>query len=387
MTDIRGKNFNDKASYVEVPNGAGAVIFTDGNYGGSACVLLPGKYNLESASYSAWNNTISSVKVMSENEARNWKQAIVVTPSPTPTPPPIPQEIEPNILQAQPKQNTVNPGDSVMIYVKTNDIVGKIELINERGEVVAGSSVPTSSRSGEKEWDFAWKTQDVGKRSLIVRAYAGAKYTDKNISVTVALPDVPKPAVIGVSYPSPIVDAGETVIVNVNTNLSTSKVCLMNERREIVAEAVTSASTSGNQKVWQLPWGTSMSGERQISVYAGDESGYQTERGSFVSLSITVKEPVASLKIYSVAVANSTVTVGDYCWMTVVTSADISDMWVVNESGGDTVYQLVSTYSVGNNKGWDIGWQLGKAGNRTGYIIASNGSQTVSMPFNCTAIN
>ena len=283
MVDIRGKDFNDKASCIEVPNGAGAVVFTEAGFGGSYRVFLPGQYNLESTAYSGLNKNISSIRVLSESDARDWKSpAAIVTVPPAPTP--SPQPIEPEIIQAYPKQGTVTSGDTVSIYVKSNDIVDAIELINERGEVVAASSVPMTNRNGEKEWNFGWGTRDAGNRSLKIRAYVGSRYTDYTISVT-------------------------------------------------------------------------------------------------------VNEPVSTMTIYSIAVANSTVKVGDYCWMTVVTSADISDLWIVNETKDTTVYQLVRSYSVGSNKGWDIGWQLGQSGYRTGYIVASNGNKTISMPFECIVID
>ena len=114
---------------------------------------------------------------------------------------------------------------------------------------------------------------------------------------------------------------------------------------------------------------------------------WQYERNNTDAQRFKLIKHDTNLKIYSIAVANPTVKVGDYCWMTVVTGADINNIWIVNETNGATVYELVRSYPVGNNKGWDIGWQLGRSGYRTGYVVASNGSGTVRMAFNCTALD
>jgi hypothetical protein len=512
--------------------------------------------------------------------------------------PPTPaQEKNPQIIYAYPKQSSVRSGEDVWIYAKTNDAVEKVALINERGETAAGSGVPTTNRNGEKEWDFAWKTQDVGTRSVKVRAYAGGKTTDYAISLTVtgeqqaAAPSAPsvsgntvllragsgqsvskgygayanaaqiglpndsidyinvgtgmkvaayandnydgqrwiyeagehkldgsqrntisslvvlnkndgndtipgrenivsnppaetekplrissvskdkssykvgdfaritvkatgaptqafvrtetgeefalstshttsgdtrtftlnwelgkagnrevwagvrnaagrteyykfavsvaeaaKPTVAGVSVSNGNPTAGDTITVTVHTNAETTRVCLVNERQEKVAETTSGYTTSGNQRVWTLKWGIVDPGNRQIAVYAGDNSDYQWDRQYMEWFYVTVNaKPAESMKIFSVAVANYDVKVGDYCWMTAVTSPDITNVWIVNESNGDTVYQLVRSYAVGANKGWDIGWQLGRSGYRTGYVVATNGTATTKMAFNCNA--
>ena len=117
------------------------------------------------------------------------------------------------------------------------------------------------------------------------------------------------------------------------------------------------------------------------NVWQYDRNNTDAQRFKLLSINA-----ITQLKINSIAVANPTVKVGDYCWMTVVTSPDITNIWIVNETNGDTVYQIVRSYAVRSDKGWDIGWQLGRAGYRTGYIVASNGRDTVRMAFNCTAV-
>ncbi|MDR1203986.1 MAG: peptidoglycan DD-metalloendopeptidase family protein [Peptococcaceae bacterium] len=116
---------------------------------------------------------------------------------------PVNPSAEPKVIMAYPKQNSVQSGDSVWIYAKTNDIADRVALINERGETAAGSSVPTTDQNGEKEWDFQWKTQDTGSRNLVLRAYAGDQYVDYAISAAVIAAPTPTTAPRPTSAPTP----------------------------------------------------------------------------------------------------------------------------------------------------------------------------------------
>ncbi|MDR1299494.1 MAG: M23 family metallopeptidase [Oscillospiraceae bacterium] len=198
--------------------------------------------------------------------------------------------------------------------------------------------------------------------------------------------DVPA-SIISVSPDRSAVTSGESVNIYVKTNSAANSVELINERGEHCAGAYSPYNTLSNgDKEWNVPWQTSTAGNRSIKARAHIGNNFD---GAYAekTFSLTVQEGVVvkTLEIVSIAVANPEVYVGEYVWMTVVTSSDITGIWITNETGGDTIYDLVRSYPVGNNKGWDIGWQLGRAGNRTGYVVASNGSATTQKPFYCTA--
>jgi hypothetical protein len=296
-----------------------------------------------------------------------------------------PVKPEPKVIYANPKQDTVKIGETVMLYAKTNDAVSSVALLDEKNAVLSSTKVPATHNNNEKEWDFGWQPKTAGNLVLKIRAYdADTKYADYTIRLTVTANEPPKPRVTGISLSNDTPAAGETIAVTVYTNIETTTVCLVNEQQEKVAETASGSVIVGGQKKWSVPWGISKAGVRQIAVYAGDSTGYQWERAYMEWFFVTVQAAQARLKIDSITVANPHLYVGEYCWMTVVTSADITDMWIVNETGGSTVYALVNTYAVGANKGWDIGWLLGKAGSRTGYIVATNGKDIVKKAFNCT---
>ena len=77
MKGIHGKNFDNKASRIEIPNGVGAVIFMNTNFGGSYYRLTSGDWVLSGS----WDNAVSSIKVMTENAAKNWNPPPTFQPS------------------------------------------------------------------------------------------------------------------------------------------------------------------------------------------------------------------------------------------------------------------------------------------------------------------
>jgi hypothetical protein len=264
-----------------------------------------------------------------------------------------------------------------------------VEFINERGEHCAGGYSPTKTLSnGDKEWSVSWQTSTTGSRTIKVRAHIGSNfddtYAEKSFSITVSnpvvTPDAPKLNVASVSLDKSSYKVGERAKITVKTIGSATQAFVLTETGEEFA-LQTQYSTSGKVRTFVLNWELGKAGNRVVWAGVRDAKGAT----DYEAFSLTIADEL--LKIFSVTVANTEVKVGDYCWMTVVTSSDITDIWIVNETGGETVYDLVRSYSVGSNKGWDIGWKLGKAGNRTGYVFATNGSNVVQSAFQCFAYN
>jgi hypothetical protein len=300
-------------------------------------------------------------------------------------------QVVPTISSVIPAKYSVNSGESVNVTVKTNSVVNSVELINERGEHIGGAYSPSGTYSnGDKEWSVPWQTSTTGSRTIKARAHIGGNfddtYSEKSFTLTVVALEV-SPYIASVTPEKSSVNSGESVNISVKTNSAVNSVELINERGEHIAGAYSPSGTISNgDKSWSIPWQTSTVGNR--TIYARAHTGWNFD-GTYAekSFSITINEGkvVKTMEIVSIAVANPTVRVGEYVWMTVVTSSDISNIWITNETGGETVYELVRSYAVGANIGWDIGWKLGKSGYRTGYVIASNGSETSSKSFNCTA--
>ena len=94
-------DYSDKASHIEVPSSTGAVVFLDSNFKGEYRFFEPGKYNLETTDGGKWNNNISSLMVMSENDAKNYRR-VDPTPTPTSTPTPTPTPSPTPILTPSP---------------------------------------------------------------------------------------------------------------------------------------------------------------------------------------------------------------------------------------------------------------------------------------------
>jgi uncharacterized protein YjdB len=173
MKGAKGKNFNDKASWVNIPAGLGAIVFTEENFGGIYMVFAPSSdYVL--TDYPVWNNNISSMKVMLAGDALNWQPPQNTTAPTFSNPVPL-------VISAEPKQNKVTAGGSVEINVKTNGEVRSIELVDEDGKHIAGvysPSVITTLNDSvlEKEWSFYWQTEKVGDRSLKVLAFSNENF-------------------------------------------------------------------------------------------------------------------------------------------------------------------------------------------------------------------
>jgi hypothetical protein len=363
---------NDSVYYIEVGSGMKVVAYANDNYDGQSWVFEAGKHTLDTSQ----RNVISSFAVIYKNDGNGTIPGRENAEAEKPL----------QITSVSKDKSSYKVGDYARITIKATGAPTQAFVRTETGEEFALSSSFTTA-GDTRTFTLNWELGKAGNRNVWagVRNAAGqAEYYQ--FSVNVAEAEAAKPTVTGVSVSNNNPTAGDTITVTVYTNTEATRVCLVNERQEKVAETTGGYTTSGDRKIWTLRWGITDPGSRQIAVYAGNGADYQWDRQYMTWFYVTVNAKAPeNLKIFSVAVANPSVKVGDYCWMTAVTSPDITNVWIVNESNGDTVYQVVRSYAVGSNKGWDIGWQLGRAGYRTGYVVASNGGGTVRMAFNCNA--
>jgi outer membrane biosynthesis protein TonB len=208
----------------------------------------------------------------------------VVNPAPNPSP-------EPKVVYAYSKQSSVQSGDSVWIYAKTNDTTEKVALINERGETAAGSSDPTSIQNGEKEWDFQWKTQDVGLRNLILRAYAGNRTADYGISVTVtgASAQTGEPKVVYAYSKQSSVQSGGSVMIYAKTNDAVGRVALIDEQGKEDAGTSDPTTQHNGEKEWDFEWRARNAGNRALKVRA-----YVGNQYVDYAIAVTVAAPAPS---------------------------------------------------------------------------------------------
>jgi hypothetical protein len=130
-------------------------------------------------------------------------------------------------------------------------------------------------QNGEKEWDFQWKTQDVGSRNLVLRAYAGDRSADYGISVTVTgvPPQTGEPKII-YAYPKQnSVQSGSSVWIYAKTNDAVGRVALVDEGG--IEDAGTSGPTTQHdgEKEWDFEWRARNAGNRALKVraYVGNQ--------------------------------------------------------------------------------------------------------------------
>ena len=291
-----------------------------------------------------------------------------------------------SIIKIEVPQQTVYVGEYMYMTAVTTTDITNLWLRSDFGDSIIYEVSAPYIVANMKAWDVKWKPENSGNQTAVIIASNGSQTTEQ--SFTQYVNEIPK--VLSINYDNRSYYVAETVTVKVITTSTTTKVCLVNEKNEMVVEVTSGYKTVGNTKEWAIQWkiGNANPYPRKIAIYAGNSQRDYTWDGQFMKY-MDIYANNRTMHVYDVVVANSTVKINDYCWMTVTTSTDVQSIWVTNESGGDTVAIIESPTIVGSMKAWNVGWKLGATGYRTGYINISNGSSTKlkAGSFNCNCIN
>ena len=281
----------------------------------------------------------------------------------------------------------VTAGETIYVYAQTSNNAYKMELINEQGEVCAGSSSPTSERSGVKEWRFGWKTERAGTRFLTLRVYYGKTYNDYTLSAIVnEAKETGDVRIISANFKNPNVTSGETINVYAKTSENVTRLELINEEGEVCAQFSGSPTTHRNgEKEWDFTWGTVKTGNRSIKMKAYGAGG-----SALYPLTAYVKENSSAheydeVVIISANFANPTVASGEAINVYAKTSDNTIRLELVNEDN-----EVCASYS-GNptthhngEKEWNFTWGTVKPGNRM-LTLTAYSSKDQSDPWDLTA--
>ena len=172
---------------------------------------------------------------------------------------------------------------------------------------------------------------------------------------------------------------GEVAQITVNVIGDAIGAAIKTETGGFFAQTSQYSIPSTGAKQFVLYWELGAVGTRNVHVRVYFSGGEHQD----VPFTLQVKPTVKS-----VVVANPNVPLNDWAWMTIVTTPDITNLWITNQTQqpNSAVFEIINTYSVGNNlKGWDVKWKLGATGYRTGWAYGStNDGQTHGISFNVT---
>jgi hypothetical protein len=187
--------------------------------------------------------------------------------------------------------------------------------------------------------------------------------------VTVPI-DPPAPALSITSVdPGSGYQVGDTAVITVRATGNPTSAWIRTETGEDFAQT-TRYDQSGNTRTFSVRWDLGRAGNRSVSVWIQDDSG----RTASQNFSITVSEPAESV-IYQATVASSSVRSGDWAYMTVACSSDVTDVWVTDAGGGGISYDIVGNYAAGSQNAFDIRFIPNNTqGQFNGYVHCSGNS-------------
>ncbi len=348
-------------------------------------------FTFDVPSINSMNRTLMPVRMLAEamgatvdwnNEAR---QVIISTDSPS-------------ILTASPDKTAVNTGETVMVTVLASPTTTKVKLVDtDTSTMVTENITYTENGDASRSFLLNWipTSNSTGYKS--VTAYAGNEggYNETGTQVGVSVVADASPKIKNYTVSNYSVDRNDFVVFTVYANVTTTKVKIENDFNADTKE-LTSYTASGENRVFEGRVKMTKSGNREFTVFAGNNKGYTSE---YQTITIDVDKDSSSdddddddddeCKIRDIDVSEDEVGVDSEVKIKVETSYDVEEINVYNSDDdrvAKTIYETSKNKS-DNEKIWTLSVPVEDTGTNKFYVYAYAGSDETHKTFSVKGID
>ncbi len=341
----------------------------------------------DTASINSMNRTLMPVRMLAEAMGADvqWDNAarrvIISTDSPA-------------VLSAVPSATAASTGQSVLITITASANTEKVKLIDtDSNTMVNESFVYNENGDGTRVFTLNWipTTSNTGYKSARVYAGNSGGYLSdttgsQTVTISVAADSSPKVKNYNVSKYS--VDKNDYVTVTVYTNSTATRVKVENDFNAATKE-LTSYTTSGDDKVFEGRIKMSTSGNRELTIYAGNSKGYSSD---YINVTIDVDKNSSSrddddddedMKIRKIDVSDDEIGRGGEVTVKIETTYDIDEINIYDDDDdrvAKTIYETSKDRS-DNEKRWTLTVKVKDKGSNKFYVYGYSGNDETHKSF------